>query len=51
MRYIITENKLDKVVITWLNDKFGDLTEVVRGNKTFYIKKNKSIETKKMSRQ
>ena len=31
------ENKLDKVIITWLNDKFGNLTEVVRGYKTFYI--------------
>jgi hypothetical protein len=35
------KNKLDKVVITWLNDKFGDLTEVVRGNKTFYINEDR----------
>jgi hypothetical protein len=37
------ENKLDKVIITWLNDKFGNLTEVVRGYKTFYINEDRII--------
>jgi len=37
------KNKLDKVVITWLNDKFGNLTEVVRGYKTFYINEDRII--------
>jgi hypothetical protein len=41
MKYIITENKLDKVVITWLNDKFGNLTEVVRDDKTFYVNEDR----------
>jgi hypothetical protein len=43
MKYIITENKLDKVVITWLNDKFGNLKPIVRNGKTFYINENKLI--------
>ena len=41
MKYIITENKLDKVVITWLNDKFGDLKPIVRDDKTFYVNEDR----------
>ena len=37
MKYIITENKLDKVALTWLNNNFGDLTPSVKGNKTYYV--------------
>ena len=37
------ENKLDKVVITWLNDKFGNLTEVVRDDKTIYINEDRLV--------
>ena len=43
MRYIITENKLDKVVITWLNNKFGNLKPIVKGDKTFYINEDRII--------
>jgi hypothetical protein len=37
------KNKLDKVVITWLNDKFGDLKPIVRDDKTFYINEDRII--------
>ena len=40
MKYIITENKLDKVALTWLNNNFGDLTPVVKDNKTYYVNKD-----------
>ena len=43
MKYIITENKLDKVVITWLNNKFGNLKPIVKGDKTFYINEDRII--------
>ena len=35
------KNKLDKVVITWLNDKFGNLKPIVRDDKTFYINEDR----------
>lgn len=41
MKYIISENKLDRVVLKWLNKNFGNLTEVVKGDKTYYVDKNK----------
>ena len=37
------ENKLDKVVITWLNNKFGNLKPIVKGDKTFYINEDRII--------
>ena len=40
MKYIITENKLDKVVLTWLNNNFGNLTPIVKRNKTQYVNDN-----------
>ncbi len=43
MRYIITENKLDKVVITWLNDKFGNLKPIVDGDTTFYVNEDRLV--------
>jgi hypothetical protein len=43
MKYIITENKLDKVVITWLNNKFGNLKPIVRDDKTFYVNEDRLV--------
>jgi hypothetical protein len=37
MKIIITESKLNKVVLKWLDKEFGNLTEVVRGDKTIYV--------------
>ena len=37
MKIIITECKRDKLVLNWLNKEFGDLTEVVKGTKTYYV--------------
>ena len=37
------KNKLDKVVITWLNNKFGNLKPIVKGDKTFYINEDRII--------
>ena len=37
MKIIITESKRDKLVLNWLNKEFGDLTEVVKGTKTYYV--------------
>ena len=37
MKYIITENKLDKVALTWLNNNFGDLKPIVNDDKTYYV--------------
>ena len=41
MKYIITENKIDKVALTWLNNNFGDLTPSVNDNKTYYVNKDR----------
>jgi hypothetical protein len=41
MKYIITENKLDKVALTWLNNTFGDLTPVVKVDKTYYVNEDR----------
>ena len=40
MKYIITENKLDKVALTWLNNNFGDLTPSVKDGIVSYLDKN-----------
>jgi DNA/RNA-binding domain of Phe-tRNA-synthetase-like protein len=40
MKIIITENKRDRLVLNWLNKEFGNLTEVVRGDKTIYVDQN-----------
>jgi hypothetical protein len=29
-----------RIVLKWLNKEFGDLTPLVRGNKTFYVDKD-----------
>jgi len=41
MKYIITENKLDKVVITWLNNKFGNLKPIVKVGRTIYVNEDR----------
>jgi hypothetical protein len=44
MKYIITENKIEQVVIKYLNKVYGDLEEYrmdKRPNKVFYIKGKK----------
>jgi hypothetical protein len=41
MKYIITENKLDKVALTWLNNNFGNLTPIVEDEKTYYVNEDK----------
>jgi hypothetical protein len=41
MKYIITENKLDKVALTWLNNNFGDLTPIVKEYKTYYVNEDR----------
>ena len=40
MKIIITENRLNKVVLNWLDKEFGNLTEVVRGDRTHYVDQN-----------
>ena len=41
MKYIITENKLDKVSLTWLNNNFGNLKPIVKGYQICYINDEK----------
>jgi len=40
MKIIITENKRDRLALNWLNSKFGNLTQVVRGDRTYYVDQN-----------
>jgi hypothetical protein len=40
MKIIITESSRDRLVLNWLNKEFGDLTEVVRDDRTFYVDKD-----------
>ena len=35
------KNKLDKVALTWLNNNFGDLTPVVKVDKTYYVNEDR----------
>jgi hypothetical protein len=37
----MNKNKLDKVVITWLNDKFGNLKPIVKGDRTIYVNEDR----------
>ncbi len=41
MKIIITESKRDRLVLNWLNKEFGDLTKVVKDDKTFYVDENR----------
>ena len=40
MKIIITESSRDRLALNWLNKEFGDLTEVVRDDRTFYVDKD-----------
>jgi hypothetical protein len=37
MKIIITENRLNSVALKWLDNEFGNLTKLVKGDRTFYI--------------
>jgi hypothetical protein len=37
MKIIITESSRDRLVLNWLNKEFGDLTKVVKDDKTYYV--------------
>ena len=37
MKIIITESKLNKVVLKWLDREFGNLTKIVKGDKIYYV--------------
>jgi len=41
MKIIINESSRDRLVLKWLNREFGDLTPVVKGNRTFYVDKDR----------
>ena len=41
MKIIITESSRDRLVLKWLNKEFGNLTEVVKRDKTFYVDENR----------
>jgi hypothetical protein len=40
MKYMITENKINQVALKWLNNNFGDLTKLVKDDRTFYVDKD-----------
>ena len=40
MKIIITENRLNSVALNWLDNKFGNLTKVVKYDKTYYVDQN-----------
>jgi len=37
MKIIITENRLNKVVLNWLDIEFGNLTPIIKGDYTQYV--------------
>ena len=41
MKIIITEGRLNSVVLKWLDKEFGDLTPAVVDDKTFYVDKDR----------
>ena len=41
MKIIITESSRDRLVLKWLNKGFGDLTSVVKDDRTYYVDKNR----------
>ena len=40
MKIIITESKRDRLVLNWLDKEFGNLTEIVKDDKIFYVDEN-----------
>ena len=41
MKIIITEGRLNSVVLKWLDKEFGDLTPLVTDKVTFYVNKDR----------
>ena len=41
MKIIITESSRDRVVLKWLNKEFGNLTPVVKDDRTYYVDENR----------
>jgi hypothetical protein len=41
MKIIITESSRDSLVLNWLNKEFGDLTPVVKHDRTYYVDDNR----------
>lgn len=41
MKIILTENKRDMLALNWLNNEFGNLTEVINDGKVYYIDENR----------
>ncbi len=37
MKIIIAEGRLNKVILKWLDNEYGNLTQVVKGNKVSYV--------------
>jgi hypothetical protein len=37
MKIIITESRLSKVIVKWLDNEYGNLTQVVRGKMVSYV--------------
>jgi hypothetical protein len=37
MKIIITESKLNSVVLKWLDNEYGNLTKLVKGDRTYYV--------------
>lgn len=37
MKIIITESRLNSAVLKWLDKEFGNLTEIVKGEETYYV--------------
>jgi len=40
MKIIITENRLNKVVLKWLDNEYGNLISVIKNKKVFYVDEN-----------
>ena len=41
MKFLITENKLNKVALTWLNNNFGNLKPIVIRDETYYVNEDR----------
>jgi hypothetical protein len=37
MKIIITESRLNSAVLKWIDKEFGNLTEIVKGEGTYYV--------------
>ena len=41
MKFLITENKLNRVALTWLNNNFGNLKPIVIGEEKYYVNEDR----------